>query len=392
MVYSWGGTASRLDATMLWLPCAAVALYEMLLSGTELSLRFGLGALFLFHVGWDALHDANARTASVRKVAMLGQAIAHLALSRDKKWSKKKLPDPDLIKGAATNKIRIIFVRHGESIWNEIFNKGKLKLLPRLIFALLREALLWPTEDSIFFDSPLNDEGISQARKLHAFVEKEYAAAGAALPQDPKEALRQESLEILTGAPGAASSILVASNLRRAIQTLVVAMWGRLQRSGEKIHVLSSLQEVTFNVDGLGLAKRKEIPELGGIGGVRELHGAFGAGAKQTSCARWFDAALQFGSKPLFGTNGLKRMQAFCDWAAKRKESTVIIGGHSLWFRSFFRTYLPASCKEHLAYRKKMVNCGVVSFMLEFGSKGGKKVYRVNPDSICSITGGFEGK
>ena len=67
---------------------------------------------------------------------------------------------------------------------------------------------------------------------------------------------------------------------------------------------------------------------------VRELHGAFGASAKQASCARWFDAALQFGSKPLFGTNGLKRMQAFCDWAAKRKESTIIIGGHSLWLAS----------------------------------------------------------
>ena len=85
-------------------------------------------------------------------------------------------------------------------------------------------------------------------------------------------------------------------------------------------------------------------------------------------------------------------MHAFCEWASKRKENTIIIGGHSLWFRSFFRTFLPSSSKEHVAYRKKMVNCGVVSFTLHFGSKDGKKIHRIDPDSICSITGGFEGK
>jgi hypothetical protein len=384
----------RLDSAALWLPCLAVVLFELLFGGAaEISLGFGLGVLFVFHVGWESLHDSTARANSLRKVTMLGQALAHLALSRDKKWSKKKLPEPDLIKGLPANKsVRIVFVRHGESIWNEIFNKGKAKLLPRLFLALLREGFMWPSEDSIFFDSPLNDEGIAQARKLHGFVEKEWLAAGAPPPQDPKKAHRQEMLDILTGAPGAPSSILVASNLRRAIQTLVVAVWGRLCRSGEKIHVLSSLQEVTFNVDGLGLAKRKEIPEMGGIGGVPELQGAFGADAKQGTVSRCFDANLQFGSKPLFGTNGLKRMLAFCEWASKRKENTIIIGGHSLWFRSFFRTFLPSSAKEHVAYRKKMVNCGVVSFTLHFGSKDGKKIHRIDPDSICSITGGFEGK
>ena len=320
-------------------------------------------------------------------------------------------------------------MRHGESVWNQIFNKGKLLLLPKLIMYLAYEALLWPTDDSVFFDSPLNGVGIEQGRELHAFVEAETArlsrqaqlatkggkaGAGAAEqerikmlaalcrvppPPPPKkqgqggsdgdtEAGREDADETKEAAAAAAypmTSVLVASNLRRAIQTLTIGLWGRLMRSGEKIHVLSCLQEVTFNVDGLALAARRELPELGGLAAVPELGGAFRA-EQRAQRARWYDTRGNSGSKPLFGSNGLKRMRAFCEWAMAREEECVIIGGHSLWFRSFFRTFVPFDV-EHVAKAKKMVNCGVVAFVLE--AHEGR--YRIEPSSIVSLYGGFEG-
>lgn len=49
-----------------------------------------------------------------------------------------------------------------------------------------------------------------------------------------------------------------------------------------------------------------------------------------------FDAEFNTGTKAL-GYTGLKRMNAFAEWALQRPEDTVVCVGHSLYFRSFFR-------------------------------------------------------
>ncbi len=72
--------------------------------------------------------------------------------------------------------VRVIFVRHCESTWNEVFNKGtlatRLLLMPiRLVNALINEVLYSPSGGSVFLDSPLSDDGLVQARSLKAFVE-----------------------------------------------------------------------------------------------------------------------------------------------------------------------------------------------------------------------------
>jgi hypothetical protein len=36
------------------------------------------------------------------------------------------MPDPDLISNTRTDKVQVIFVRHCESTWNEVFNKGPI--------------------------------------------------------------------------------------------------------------------------------------------------------------------------------------------------------------------------------------------------------------------------
>ena len=54
-------------------------------------------------------------------------------------------------------------------------------------------------------------------------------------------------MNVLAGRGG--KSVVVTSNLQRAIETAAIALWGRLQRTGEQVHVLSDLQEVSRNVD-----------------------------------------------------------------------------------------------------------------------------------------------
>jgi hypothetical protein len=57
-------------------------------------------------------------------------------------------------------------------------------------------------------------------------------------------------------------SVVVASNLRRALATVLIGLWRRLTTTGEKVKVLSSLQEVTFNIDGVAIANEYECPPL----------------------------------------------------------------------------------------------------------------------------------
>ena len=69
---------------------------------------------------------------------------------------------------------------------------------------------------------------------------------------------------------------------------------------------------------------------------------------------------------------------------------TVICAGHSIWFRSFFRTYLPYGV-DHIAKRKKIVNGGVVKFTLTRvvgGEVDGERFF-IDPASVQVIYAGF---
>ena len=98
--------------------------------------------------------------------------------------------------------------------------------------------------------------------------------------------------------------------------------------------------------------------------------------------------SLHEGNKPRC-TNGLKRMTQFTSLIFQMKalveKEVLIIGGHSLWFRSFFREFLPREL-DHISKKKKMVNGGLVAFTL---IKMGDKV-AIDPDSVQVIYGGFK--
>lgn len=88
----------------------------------------------------------------------------------------------------------------------------------------------------------------------------------------------------------------------------------------------------------------------------------------------------------------MQTFQEFCDWTFERPEDSIIVGGgHSLYNREFFRTFLPHSF-PHDAKNKKMVNCGVVRFTLARGTHNGRVMYRIVPDSVKTVYGGFTSK
>ena len=310
---------------------------------------------------------------------------------KDKKW--KKLPDPSLSASmfADPSKVQrktIFFVRHGESCWNDTFNAGERKTLdfvkgfiPGLIKASCYEGylLLSGQVDSWFYDSPLSDYGIVQIERLA----KHLSRAPAANEKEYFDILRGESSK---------KSVLVSSNLRRALSTVLIAFRQRLAKNpDDKVVVTPTLQEVSQNPDTLSLTmpftpvvaswiERDHLPYMQGLLNDR------------------VDMSQHTGNKPL-NTNGLKRMMAFNEFAFGREEEALICGGHSLWFRDYFKNFQPYDLKlDDLkknetaikAANKKMVNGGCVAFeLMRAEGKDGKPVYCIDQKTVVVIYGGF---
>lgn len=311
--------------------------------------------------------------------------------AKDAKGIGKKLEDPDLLdKCTDITSKRLIFIRHGESDWNDVFNKGfGPMLLVRLGKAMYREFFLYPTTDSIFLDSPLNQEGFKQALELGRYVDGSATSDDASIEKvrDMLTVLRGDATEPHSGQP-APSSIVVTSNLRRAISTVTCGLWNRVSKTNEKIHIFSGLQEISLNVDTKALSDAKGIPDLRRIG---EYVSDFAVG----EIAKYYDTTENHGNKTT-AFNGMKRMKAFNEWVFNRQEEVVVTSGHSLWFKYYFATYLPHS-STHIAKSTKIVNSGVVSCVVKRGTlvaeDGSTKIcYRVDEDSINTIYGGFEKK
>jgi hypothetical protein len=103
------------------------------------------------------------------------KGLLHLAFSTDKKW--KKLPDPGAIVSRKRSK-QIFFVRHGESAWNVVFNRGFGPSFPgRLLSAVFDELRVLPSLDSVFVDSPLSPLGCKQVLFLFLYFLFSYPSS-----------------------------------------------------------------------------------------------------------------------------------------------------------------------------------------------------------------------
>ena len=321
------------------------------------------------------------------KVRITIRGLVYFFLCWDKSW--KKPQDPGAIFGSleddeAVARKTIYFVRHGESCWNDTFNKGKhrstlffvLGFIPGLIKALLFELylILSGKLDSWFYDSPISNLGISQAEELAQFLKGKSSTTQS----------EKDHLKILRADPGAPASKILCSNLRRAISTLACAFRERLRRRpDDKIQIIPSLQEISRNPDTLSITPPYTTMQASWVENTNKTCNF------QKIISSHTDMSLHTGDKPL-NTNGLKRMIAFCDFcfSSDVKEENIIVGGHSIWFRSFFKTFLPYAM-PHACKTKKIVNAGVVAFdLLKVETKRGPK-YMVDTSTITVVHGGF---
>ena len=304
------------------------------------------------------LLDAASIHVLLGKARLYASGFLLMVVGRDKRWRRKPPSQSDVQAQSTTKTKKLLFLRHGESEWNLVFNKGPKPLIPfKLVAALLREFRMLVALDpgSVLFDSPLNMEGLEQAQELARALKGDA-------PLDGGDAADAEALR------GGGSAVICSSNMRRALQTAAVAF--QRPQPPPRIHILSCLQEISTNVDTVALAAPGEAPLLPRV-------------PPDLSFPKRFDASRNAGTKPLRGHGG-ERLRAFCDWAMARPESTIVVAGHSLWFQSFFREYLPAEA-EHDGKRFKVANGGVVACVLERGA-----VDFVRPESVEAVHKGFD--
>lgn len=64
--------------------------------------------------------------------------------------------------------------------------------------------------------------------------------------------------------PATAGSIIISSNLRRALSTVAIGLKSRLQRTGERIVIHSTCQEISRNIDCMALSEAGAIPHMDG--------------------------------------------------------------------------------------------------------------------------------
>jgi hypothetical protein len=226
---------------------------------------------------------------------------------------------------------------------------------------------------SWFYDAPVSNLGLTQVDALASFLKKKPLAG-------PEE----DHIKILRADPGSSNSKIVCSSLRRAVSTLAGSFADRLsRRPDEKILVVGSLQEICRTPDTLCITpphtpiQASVIEKASTICDFQEIF----------DCQ--VDMSLHAGDNPL-NSNGLKRMMEFCDFtfSPSVKEEYVIVGGHSIWFRSFFRTFLPYSI-HHASKNKTIVFGGIVAFdLLKAETRRGSK-YMIDPKTIKVVYGGF---
>jgi hypothetical protein len=373
---------------------------------------FSLPYVILFYAVWIAASLARPLLvvtlmcvlsnpkAAWRKLELFLNTVQYLALCNDKTWKAPK-EDPATFfpeDSATSDKVKqktIIFIRHGESTWNDTFNKGDrstmtfvTNFVPNLVQAALTEWYFWASgqaNESWFYDAPLSEKGRGQALGVQKFLQSDIQY------MTPKEA---EFMRLLLGLNSADSknggngkknapptAQLVSSNLRRAISTIAIGLSDRLEQNlpEDKIMILPHLQEISRNPDALSItpAHGKVVPawtDPKSLGVVYD---------------KQIDTTKHTGNKPV-NSNGYIRMQAFCKLVFDDIEKdAVVAAGHSLWFRSFFRTYLPGTM-EHVSKKKKLINGGVVGFTLQrITLESGEHRYLIDPKSLTTLHGGF---
>jgi len=279
----------------------------------------------------------------------------------------------------------IVFIRHGESFWNDTFNRGvDLRLPFRILRVLFWESILSFVRDSVLFDSPLSSKGISQSENLAKWI----SDGGLPPPSlkgpsgDEQGTPVREVVDILRGAAKTPST-LVTSNLRRSISTILISCGQRLRSSNvERVMVLSCLQEATRNPDGLSLSSLGRVPVTSTLetkNGLEKLD-------LKKMYSYFLDPSSNRGSKSVF-SRMQDRLRQFCDWAFEEcSTETLIVCGHSIWLKDLFKLYMTANA-DHLLKSRKIDNCSVIRFEMTQLRLDGAIDYWIVPESFVLVHG-----
>mmetsp|Transcript_54511 Transcript_54511/g.90368 ORF Transcript_54511/g.90368 Transcript_54511/m.90368 type:complete len:920 (-) Transcript_54511:311-3070(-) len=193
------------------------------------------------------------------------------------------------------------------------------------------------------------------------------------------------------------NSIVVTSNLRRAISTAVIALWDRFGANMEPIHILPCLQELGMNVDTHTPIMEAETPEVSNFEKTSKKLNVPKLTEFYRDRLKVEQSMGSFGKKSLreSGQDTLQRLNFFCDWAFKKENDngqpfdTIIACGHSHWFRAFFKNFLPKGSSS-MAPKQKLQNCAVVGFRMicTIGPED-QRTYEIIDRSITPIYRGF---
>eukprot|EP00758_Cryptobia_borreli_P009432 Tbor_TRINITY_DN5479_c0_g1::TRINITY_DN5479_c0_g1_i2::g.24710::m.24710 len=244
--------------------------------------------------------------------------------------------------------IRVIFVRHGQSVWNSLFNKFGIMWPLRIIRSCVLETVhfLFHPYESLLIDSPLSVTGVKEATELSKWVSN---CRSDQLPHD------------------CSSSIIVCSNLRRAMATAAIGLSHRTKVTNERIVIDSALQEGSRNVDAQ--AFNVNVKKL-----VSSSVYKWETAIEQSKV---FDPKHNYGNKTTDSTV-YTRMDDFvkrvfgghkdgsyvpASGGENSNLDTIICVGHSGFIRCFFRRFLPEQ-SAHVSKTKKLQTAGVVSFDL----------------------------
>lgn len=267
--------------------------------------------------------------------------------------------------------IRVVFVRHGQSVWNSLFNSFNFGLPMRMVKATIEEVTHFFTDPfaSCIIDSPLSSKGKKEAQDLASFMR----TAKTKISFDP------------------ATSAVVSSNLRRAMETALVGIAPRLTVTQERVVLDSTLQEGSQNIDAQSFSTEpgKIAPcTMGSITDPAKLATVFNPYLNAGNRVAGVDVYQRMDQfvMHLFGGSGEASLVPAAG-TSNAALTEVIVVGHSGYFRNFFRRFLP-STSTHVSKKSKMQNCAVVSFEVTRNESSGE--VSVDESTIKVLYKGFK--
>ena len=298
--------------------------------------------------------------------------------------------------------LTVYFLRHAESTWNR-FTSQHSKLTTH-------EG--WINENvPQLTDAHLSGKGIHGALEVRRWLENGPC-------EDPQGAdVDRCFLAGMTRDPKR-KVVFATSNLRRAQFTTMVAfakrMPGIVAGAVSKIssmHILSSMQEITSNIDSKPVTPNGEIPWLT----FENEYCPFRLEDVRNFFVTQCDVQDENRAEVKRDT-----LMDFCWWARQQAVNgrpsvdpeelgtgitDLVLTGHSIWIREFFRRFLPV--EQYLpgrwaryywwgqtdllmsAYSQKMSNEGIVKFQLRLPADGSCEIV---PETAEFVRGGMENR